>query len=151
MIDANWDEIPTEEEADVDDQVIAIMTSCVMFGTSAATNIQTMKKCQRGQQPPLSPIWVRAWSQPKNIKELRGFLGLTGYYGNFIPIYARICAPLHQMTKKDGCQFSQVAVQAFHELKTTMQCPQVLALLDYNKPFYIDSDASGYGIGVVLH
>jgi hypothetical protein len=39
---------------------------------------------------------------PQTIKQLRGFLGLAGYYRRFIPHYALICQPLHKALKKNS-------------------------------------------------
>lgn len=57
---------------------------------------------------------------------------------------------MYELTKKDAFQWSEVAAIAFAKLKEVMLSPQVLALLDFSKPFEIECDASGLGIGAVL-
>lgn len=53
-------------------------------------------------------------------------------------------------TKKDNFHWSKAATIAFQELKQVMLSPQVLALPNLSQPFMIETDASGFGIGVVL-
>ncbi|XP_022877076.1 uncharacterized protein LOC111395327 [Olea europaea var. sylvestris] len=88
------------------------------------------------------------WPTPLNIRELRGFLGLTGYYKRFVAGYGAISWPLMQQLWKDAFKYDD-AETAFRKLKLAMTALPILALLDFSKPFIIKTDASGHGLGVV--
>jgi len=88
---------------------------------------------------------------PKNLRELRGFLGLTCYYRKFIKHYGMICRPLTNLLKK-GTPFIWTCSteEAFQLLKQALMEAHVLAILDFSKTFVLETDACDYGLGAVL-
>lgn len=74
---------------------------------------------------------VLEWPEPVNIKQLRAFLGLAGYYRHFIHHYGEFTRPLTNLLRKHGFVWSKTAVKAFKRLKEVLVSALVLVLPDF--------------------
>ena len=92
-------------------------------------------------------------TRPKTKKQVRAFIGLTGYYRDCIPNYAAKAEPLTDLTKKgqqNKVSWEQPQEKAFVTLKRELASEHILHLPDSAKPFVLRTDASDVGIGAVL-
>ena len=86
---------------------------------------------------------VQDWKIPTNVTEVRGFLGLAGYYRRFIPHFAQIAAPLTNLTRKNTpFTWSLREGEAFKALKDVLQHAPVLQLVDPSRDYIVTADAS---------
>ncbi|GBN43865.1 Transposon Tf2-9 polyprotein [Araneus ventricosus] len=89
--------------------------------------------------------------QPKNVKQMQSFLGLTGYFKKFVPGYSKIAKPLSDMLRNGAeFEFGPMQRQAFDRLKELLCQSPVLHIFQQGKPIELHTDASSYGFGAVL-
>jgi hypothetical protein len=119
---------------------------------------------------------VTSWPRPQNVKELKSFLGFTGYYRRFICNYSRLARPLNDLTKgyepirrkrgrktasstqgrpspntPFGEAWTTGCQEAFNALIAKLTSAPVLAYVDYALPFVLHTDASTLGLGAALY
>lgn len=94
---------------------------------------------------------VAEWRTPRNVHDVRSFLGLCNYNRRFIRHYARMAAPITELTKL-GRKFvwTQECDRAFKQLKETLTTYPLLRLYDPEKPCTVDTDASKVATGGVI-
>jgi len=94
---------------------------------------------------------VQGWPAPTDLKSLRQFLGLTGFYRHFVPQYGTVAAPLTDLLQSSTpWHWSSRQQSAFDSLKVALCAAPVLCFPDPEKPFVVGTDASDYAVGAVL-
>ena len=96
---------------------------------------------------------VKQFATPQTKKEVRAFLGLTGYYRKFIPNYASVVVPLTDLMRKSAPNnvcWNKKCDEAFKKLKEILCTSPVLRNPDFVRPFILQTDASERGVGAVL-
>lgn len=89
--------------------------------------------------------------EPKTVRQLRRFLGMAGWYRRFIMNFSSIAAPLTDLiSTKVKLAWNSDAQSAFEKLKFALSTAPLLSHPNFDKRFYIQCDASMYGIGSVL-
>jgi hypothetical protein len=100
---------------------------------------------------PAKVTGVMEWEPPKNVGEVRSFLGLAGYYQRFIENFSKIAKPMTELLKKEKkFEWTKACENSFQELKKRLVSAPVLCLPDIEKEFQVYCDASRQGLGSVL-
>lgn len=117
---------------------------------------------------------LKTWPRPKNLKELRSFLGFSGYYRRFVQDYSKIVKPLNDLTvgypplQKDrrkkietkqyydpkeqfGERWSKECQQAFDTVIAKLTSSPVLGFANPKLPYVLHTDASTSGLGAALY
>ncbi|CAC5393824.1 Retrovirus-related Pol polyprotein from transposon 297,Retrovirus-related Pol polyprotein from transposon 17.6 [Mytilus coruscus] len=94
---------------------------------------------------------IKDYPIPKRLKDVRAFLGLSGFYRKFIKDYAKIASPLYALTKKNvDFTWAEQCDNAFKLLREALILPPLLAYPDFDEPFQFYTGASSFALGAVL-
>ncbi|KAH9293778.1 hypothetical protein KI387_041016, partial [Taxus chinensis] len=100
---------------------------------------------------PSKIVAITEWPTPKNVHEVRSFMGLAGYYRKFVKDFSKVAAPITSLQKKDRkFIWNDKCETTFKILKSQLTSAPILAVPDPNKNFTVVTDASGEGLGGVL-
>lgn len=100
---------------------------------------------------PSKLLAIKSFPVPIDKRQIKSFLGLTGYYRRFIKGYSNIAAPLTKLLKKNTpFTWNAFCEESFQKLKEALMNPPVLQYPDFSKVFYLTCDASDYAVGSVL-
>jgi hypothetical protein len=94
---------------------------------------------------------VKNFPVPKNVKEIRSFLGLASFYRRLVPKFAQTAKPLSELLRSDApFIWSQRQQAAFEALKCLLCSEHVLAYPDFNSQFILTTDASKVAVAAIL-
>ena len=105
----------------------------------------------KGVQPDQAKVQaIRNLASPTSVRDIRRFLGLTGYYRKFMPQYATIAAPLYALTKKHSVfVWREEHEAAFRQLQELLCAAPTLAYPRRGRANIVDCDASDVAAGAV--
>lgn len=94
---------------------------------------------------------ISEFPQPTTVRQVRRFLGMSGWYQRYIQNYSDIASPITDLlSTKTRFNWTPEAQVAFETLKSRLTTAPVLTHPDFSLPFYIQCDASMSGVGGVL-
>ncbi|XP_063851755.1 uncharacterized protein LOC135095047 [Scylla paramamosain] len=95
---------------------------------------------------------IREQAPPKNVKQVRRFIGMCGFYRKFVPNFSKIAMPLTNLMKGDvKFSWTDECQVAFEALKTKLMSTPILASYQPELPLVLVTDASDECVGAVLH
>ena len=94
---------------------------------------------------------IMNWPTPRNVTDVRSFMGLAGYYRRFIEGFSKVAHAITSLQKK-GMKFEWTSrcEESFQRLKSLLTSAPILKVADPEKDFVVCIDACGQGLGGFL-
>ena len=103
-------------------------------------------KCNPGKTEAIANL-----PTPRNVKDVRSFLGMAGYYRQCVPQFAKVASPLVKLTRKYvWFSWGEEQQEAFDTLKKLLISSRVMAHPNTQKPYKLYTDACEYAVGAIL-
>eukprot|EP00253_Pinus_taeda_P010862 PITA_10862 len=94
---------------------------------------------------------IMEWPIPKDVADIRSFMGLAGYYRRFVKGFSRVAYPITSLQKKGKVfKWTSECQKSFEQLKHLLTTTPILSIADPNKDYVVCTDASKEGVGGVL-
>eukprot|EP00253_Pinus_taeda_P022952 PITA_22952 len=94
---------------------------------------------------------IMDWPVPKDVADIRSFMGLAGYYRRFVEGFSRVAFPITSLQKKGkSFQWTPNCQKSFEQLKHLLTTAPILRIADPDKDYVVCTDASKEGVGGVL-
>ncbi|KAL0405467.1 UNVERIFIED_CONTAM: Retrovirus-related Pol polyprotein from transposon [Sesamum latifolium] len=149
LVDCQTKEVAVEVNGQMTTVIVGERKVIPNYLISAVTAFNLIKE---GVQPDSGKVKaILEWEPPKNVSEVRSFLGLAGYYRRFIKDFSVIAKPLTNFLKKNApFHWNDRCAQSFEELKKRLTSAPILALPSGDGGYVVYTDASRQGLGCVL-
>ena len=107
---------------------------------------------EKGLQPTSEKVKaVQESPAPKDVSQLKSFIGLVNYYGKFLPDLSTVLAPLYRFLQRETeWKWMDKQQKAFEEVKTLLTSDRLLVHYDPDMELILACDALPYGVGAVL-
>jgi hypothetical protein len=94
---------------------------------------------------------IMSWRKPRNVTEVRSFMGLCSYYRSHVPQFAELAQPFHALTKKHAVfRWTDSQEHAFQRLMESLMSAPLLCAPSDEGGFVLDTDSSNVAVGAVL-
>ena len=125
-------------------------TKCIFMADEVMFCGQRISKA--GIQPAKDKIdGLKQAETPRNVSQLRSYLGMINYYRAYLPRVSQELKPLYELLKKgQAWKWGHTENESFLKSKRMLSSSSLLVHYDSRKPLILACDASPYGVGAVL-